>query len=59
MKEYSVSLDITMCKTLYVEAESEEQSMEIARKRMEENPYDETYNFSHMVGYEVTDAIEV
>ena len=47
-----------MAKNIYVEAESEEQAMEIASSKIDENPYGYAQGFSHYVGYEIIDANE-
>ena len=57
-KNYCVSVDITMAKNIYVEAENEEQAMEIASSKIDENPYGYAQAFSHYVGYEIIDAVE-
>ena len=58
MKTFSVSVDITMAKNIYVEAENEEQAMSKVREMMTKNPYDYANTFSHYVGYEIIDANE-
>ena len=55
---YSVSVDITMAKNIYVEAENEEHAMSKVREMISKNPYDYTNNFSHYVGYEIIDVNE-
>lgn len=56
VKNYAVSVDITMSKTVHVEAKSEEEAMEIVKKLLRDNPYNYTNNFSHFVCYDVVDA---
>jgi len=50
MKNYDVSVDITMSKSISVEANSEEEAMKKVEEMINENPYDYTNNFSHYVG---------
>lgn len=57
-KNFCVSVDITMAKNVYVEAENEEQAMSKAREMINKNPYDYTSSFSHYVGYEIIEAYE-
>lgn len=56
MKQYSVSVDVTMSVTLDVLAESEEKAMEIADSMVSKNPYQ--YKPSHYVNHEVICAEE-
>lgn len=48
--KYAVSLDITMSKTIEVEATSEEEAMTKAEEMVSDNPYNYTNDFSHYVG---------
>lgn len=57
-KNFCVSVDITMAKNIYVEAENDEQAMSKVRDMINKNPYDYASNFSHYVGYEIIDANE-
>lgn len=57
-KTFCVSVDVTMAKNIYVEAENEEQAMEIASSKIDENPYGYAQGFSHYVGYEIIYAEE-
>ena len=57
-KNFCVSVDITMAKNIYVEAENEEEANAKVREMIKKNPYDYAYNFSHYVGYEITDVYE-
>lgn len=58
MKKFSVSVDITMAKNIYVEAEDEEHAISIARSKIDTNPYGYAQGFSHYVGYEIIDVNE-
>lgn len=58
MKTFSVSVDITMAKNIYVEAEDEEHAISIARSKIDTNPYGYAQGFSHYVGYEIIDVNE-
>ena len=58
MKTFAVFLDITMCKSMEVKAESEEQAREIIAKKFKDNPYDVATNFSHLLKYEIEDLYE-
>ena len=57
-KTFCVSVDVTMAKNIYVEAEDEEHAISIARSKIDENPYAYAKAFSHYVGYEIIDANE-
>ena len=56
MKEFAVNVDITMSKTLYVEAESEEQAIQIANGKILDDPYDAARTADAYVSHEVFDA---
>ena len=58
MKTFSVSVDITMSKTIYVEANSEEEAISRVDALIEDNPYDYARNFSHYVKHDVICAEE-
>lgn len=58
MKNFCVSVDITMAKNIYVDAENDEQAMSKVREMINKNPYDHANNFSHYVGYEIIDTNE-
>lgn len=57
-KQFIVSVDITMAKNIYVEAEDEDQAISIARSKIDENPYEYAQGFSHYVGYDILEAVE-
>ena len=57
-KNYCVSVDITMAKNIYVEAEDEEQAKSLADSLIDAHPYEYACNFSHMVGHKIIDAYE-
>ena len=57
-KTFCVSVDITMAKNIYVEAEDEEHAIRIARSKIDENHYAYAQGFSHYVGYEIIDVNE-
>lgn len=57
-KQFCVSVDITMSKNVYVEAENEENAKEIVDCLIDDNPYAYASGFSHFVNYEVVDVIE-
>ena len=58
MKSYAVSVDITMSKTIVVEAESEGEAMYKADQMVTNNPYEYANGFSHYVTHEVICAEE-
>lgn len=58
MKTFSVSVDITMSKTIQVLASSEDEAVEVANKMISDNPYGYTNGFSHYVTHEVVEAEE-
>lgn len=58
MKTFLVSVDITMSKNIYVEANSEEEAISRADTLIENNPYDYARNFSHYVKHDVICAEE-
>ena len=57
-KQFCVSVDITMSKNVYVEAENEEHAKEIVDCLIDNNPYAYASGFSHFVSYEVIDVNE-
>ena len=59
MKNYCISVDITMSKTLEVEAESEQQAKNIVCGKFKANPYDLAYGFTSYVNHEITDVEEI
>ena len=58
MKEFSVSVDITMSKNISVMAETENEAMDKANQMLSDNPYGYTNNFSHYVDHYVVCAEE-
>ena len=58
MKKYSVSVDITMCKMVDVEANSEQEALDKVDQMISNNPYDYTTGFSHYVTHDVVNAEE-
>ena len=54
--KYIVSMDITMSKSIEVEAKSEEEAMNKANEMVSNNPYGYTNGFSHYVGHEAITA---
>ena len=58
MKTFSVSVDITMSKTIQVLASNENEAVAVADKLISENPYNYTNGFSHYVSHEVVEAEE-
>lgn len=55
-KEFSVSIDITMSKTIHVDAESEEQASQIAIKKVRDEPYYYARSADAFVGAKVIDV---
>lgn len=58
MKKFSVSIDITMSKTIEIEAESENTALAKADELVKENPYSYAKDFTHYVTHEVIEATE-
>lgn len=58
MKSYAVSVDITMSKTIYVDAKDEESAKTIAKNWIADNPYDYAKNADSYVSSEVVDVCE-
>lgn len=56
MAVFYVNVDITMSKSVRVEAENEADAMNKVDNMIGENPYDYTNDFSHYVTHEVIDA---
>ena len=56
MAKYCVEVDVTMCKHIYVEADSAYEASRVVEEGFDTNPYDYTYDFSHYVTHEVTDV---
>lgn len=57
-KQYRVSVDITMSKDIYVDAENEEEAKKKAEKDVEKNPYYYAGSADSFVNCEVTDIME-
>lgn len=51
MKEYTVSVDITVSKNFYVEAENENEAREIVTQKMKSNPYYYAENYNSLVDW--------
>ena len=58
MKEFLVSVDITMSKNISVMANSEDDAIKKVNELLDENPYNYTNNFSHYVSHEAICAEE-
>jgi hypothetical protein len=58
MKQFAVDVDITMSKRIYVDAESEEQAEQIAKQKLDNNPYDYCLQPDACVDYNITDVNE-
>jgi hypothetical protein len=56
MAVFYVNVDITMSKSVRVEADNEADAMSKVDNMIGENPYDYTNDFSHYVTHEVIDA---
>ena len=56
MAVFYVNVDITMSKSIRVEADNEADAMSKVDNMIGENPYDYTNDFSHYVTHEVIDA---
>ncbi len=56
MAVFYVNVDITMSKSVRVEADNEDDAMNKVDNMIGENPYDYTNDFSHYVTHEVIDA---
>ena len=56
MAVFYVNVDITMSKSIRVEADNEADAMNKVDNMIGENPYDYTNDFSHYVTHEVIDA---
>ena len=56
MAVFYVNVDITMSKSVRVEADNEADAMNKVDNMIGENPYDYTNDFSHYVTHEVIDA---
>jgi len=56
MAVFYVNVDITMSKSVRVEAENEADAMNKVDNMIGENPYNYTNDFSHYVTHEVVDA---
>ena len=54
--EYSVAIDITLSKTIYVEAESEEQARLLAIKKVRDEPFYHARTADAYVGAKVIDV---
>ena len=56
MGRYYVNVDIVMSKSVFVEAENEDEAMEKVDNMIGENPYNYTTDFSHYVTHNVIDV---
>ena len=56
LTEFSVSIDIVVSKTIYVEAESEEQAKAIAIKKVSDEPFYYARTADAYVGAKVVDV---
>lgn len=56
MPKYNVSVDMTLCKMIEVEAENEYEAMQQVDEMISDNPYQYTNNYSHYVTHKVVDA---
>ena len=56
MAFFYVNVDITMSKSVRVEADNEDEAMAKVDNMIGENPYDYTHDFSHYVTHEVINA---
>ena len=52
---YNVSIDVTMCKMIRVDASSATEARALVEAMFDKNPYDVACGFSHYVGHDVTD----
>ena len=57
-KRYAVDMDITVSNRVYVEAESEEEAMRLAKKEVDSDPYHYAWNCDAYVSSKVIDANE-
>ena len=57
-KQYRVSVDITMSKDIYVDAENEEEAKKMVEESVEENSYYYAGSADSFVNCEVTDIME-
>lgn len=55
---YAVSIDITMSKIIYQEAENEEQAKAIVNESINRNPYEYARQLDAYVSHEITDVSE-
>lgn len=58
MKKFSVYVDITMSKTIEIEAESENDALAKVDGMIKDNPYNYAQNFTHYVTHEVIEVEE-
>ena len=56
MANFNVSVDMTLCKMVSVEAENEQEAMDKVNEMIANNPYQYTNNYSHYVTHSVVDA---
>ena len=57
-KAYVVDMDITVSKRVYVEAESEEEAMRLAKEEVDSDPYHYAWNCDAYVSSQAIDANE-
>lgn len=59
MKQFAVNVDITMSKTIYVEAENENEAIELANEKVNNDPYEAIRNADAYVDHYVVDTYEI
>lgn len=57
-KKYQVSVEISVTKTIFVDAENEEEAKTLANNMVTDDPYYHIQNCALYGGHEVTDVIE-
>lgn len=58
-KKYQVSVEISVTKTLFVDAENEDEAKVIANNMVTDEPYYHIQNCALYGGHEVMDVIEI
>jgi hypothetical protein len=59
MKEYAVNVDITMSKTIYVNAKNEEEAEQLAKAKVFDDPFEVVRSADAYVTHEIIDTYEV
>ena len=58
MKQFRISMDVTMAVDCVIVAKDEQQAIEYIKGRMSSNPYDIAKEYDRFVSYDIVDVTE-